>query len=184
MKRATRLLLIGVLVLVVGYPIFARRFQIEAKVWHWRHGYSTTVGDYTVPIPDGWLILVEDVDGQDLSMLDTHVKRQPGSLQTANEIIVGSLPRPMRSLESWESIKRQQLERSGLINIEEKTLWAANQKVICLGGYELRDVVHVPGTTQLSLECQSAGRLNLIYIGYRSGLEDFYTIASQIRKRE
>jgi hypothetical protein len=184
MNRASRLLLIGVLVLLVGYPIYARRFQIEAKIWHWRHGYSAAVGDYVVPIPDHWLILVEGVDGRDLAMFDTLVKGQPGPLLTPNMITVMSLSHPLRSLDSWESIKRQQLEHSGLSHIEEKTLWAADQKIVCLGGYELRDVLHVPGATHLSLECQSAGQLNLIFIGYRSGLEDFYTIASQIRKRK
>ena len=184
MNRPTRLLLIGVLVLIVGYPIYARRFQIEAKIWHWTHGYSAAVGDYIVPVPDHWLIVVEDVDGRDLTMVDTFVKRQAGLLQTANSITVMTLSQPMRSLDAWETIRREQLEQSGLRDIESRTLRAADEKVICLGGNELRDVLHVPGTTLLSLDCQSAGKLNLMFVGYRSELEDFYRITSQIRKRK
>jgi hypothetical protein len=52
-----RLLLIGMLlILITEYLVYGRRAQIAAKVWHWRHGYSTYVGDYVVPVPDHWLV--------------------------------------------------------------------------------------------------------------------------------
>jgi hypothetical protein len=182
MSRASRLLIIGVLVLIVGYAIYSRRYQIESKVWHWKHGYSAAVGDYVVPVPDRWLIYSEGPDHQDLTMFDTQVKRQPGPLLVPNMITVMSLSAPLRSLDSWEIIKRKQLEQDGLSNIEERTLFTANEKLVCLGGYQLREVLKIPGATHLTLECQSTGRLSLIYMGYRSGLDDFYSIASQIRK--
>jgi hypothetical protein len=183
MDKGLRVSLICILALIVGYSIYVRRFQIEAKVWHLRHGYSAAVGDYIVPVPDHWLIIGADVDGRDLMIMDTLVKRQAERPLTANMITVTSLTRPIRNLDFWESLQRQQLERGGQKEIEQRTLWAADEKVVCLGGYLLRDVLHVSGTTLLSLHCQSAGQLSLRFQGYRSGLEDFYAIASQIHKR-
>jgi hypothetical protein len=184
MKRTLRMLLIGIFVLIIGYPIYARRFQIEARIWHWRHGYSAAIGDYIVPVPDHWLIVEKGPDDRDLTMVDTLVEKQAEHRLTANVITVIFLSQPVQNLDGWESIKRQQLEHSGLSTIEERTLWADDRRVICIGGYELREVLHVPAPTLLSLECSLGGQLSLIFAGYRSGLEDFYAIASQIRKRK
>jgi hypothetical protein len=183
MSKALRISLIGVLALIIGYAIYARRFQMEAKIWHWRHGYWTTVGTFDVPVPNHWLVRTQGPDGWNMTMMDTIVNRQSEHPLTTNVITVISLSQPLRYLDSWESVKRQDLERSGLVKIEERTLSLAGEKVICLGGYVFHDVLRAPGTTPLSLECRSAGQLSLMFVGYRSGVEDFYTIVSQIRKR-
>jgi hypothetical protein len=57
------------------------------------------------------------------------------------------------------------------------------EQVVWLGGTQLRDVLHVPHATVLSLECSTSGRLVIEFSGHDSGLDQFYAIISQIRKR-
>ena len=73
MKRVSRLLLTGIVVLIIGYLVYGRRSQIAAKVWHWRHGYSTYVGDYVVPVPDHWLVDTFENDPRMINLIDTRV---------------------------------------------------------------------------------------------------------------
>jgi len=182
MKRVSRLLLTGIVVLIIGYLVYGRRAQIAAKVWHWRHGYSTYVGDYVVPVPDHWLVDTSE-DPRMITLIDTRVRRTADRLSAVNVITVSALSSPIRDLDSWASFARQRRERDGLREIEEKTIQAGDERMFCLGGYELRDIMRLP-TAAVSLECRSSDRLNLGFTGHRSGLQEFYTIASQIRKRK
>lgn len=182
MKKALRRLLMVIVVLVIGLLVLARWAQIAAKVWHWRHGYWTYVGEYVVPVPDRWLVEINE-SRDTVTLIDTRVIRTADRL-SAVSIITAHISRPVRDLDAWASFSRQRRERDGLRDIEEKTVQAGDERMVCLGGYEFRDVMRVPGTAAVSLECQSTGRLHLMFIGSRSRLPDFYAIASQISKRK
>jgi hypothetical protein len=182
MKLAGRVLLAGIAVLILGYPTYRRRFQIEAKVWHWRHGYSTYVGDYQVPVPDHWL--VEDSnDANIVILIDTRVRKMGDPLSDVGILTVSLAPFPPRDIDDWASLTRQSLKRDGVTSVEEKTFRAGDETVVCLGGYALREILHVPSISAVSLECRSTGRLDLGFSGPRSELQEFYVIASQIHKR-
>ena len=182
MKRGFRISLIVAVVLIVGYFAYVTRFQIEAKAWHWRHGYSIIVGDYEVPVPDHWL--VQDFDNPNLiDLIDTRVRREAGPLSKVSVVTVDADARPMPDLSFWESFRRQSLEQRG-IAVEEMTLRLGDERMTCLGGEELREILHVPSVTAVSLECRSLGRLSLRFLGPRTGLQDFNSIASQIHKRK
>ena len=56
MKSGRFLVLAGILAIAVTYIAYGKRYQLAAKVWHWKHGYSITMGDYEVPVPEHWLI--------------------------------------------------------------------------------------------------------------------------------
>ena len=183
MKRALRLFMLGVIVLAIGYVVYGRRAQIEAKIWHWRHGNSVNVGAYIVPVPDQWLVFDYE-DPTAATLIDTRVHKTPDPLSAVDVITVIALSSPARDLDFWASFQRQWLERSGLRDIMQRTLQADDEVLICLGGYQFRDALKVPNSTAVSLECQSSGRLSLIFSGHASGLPEFYSIASQIRKRK
>jgi len=55
MKKRMVFLLLFVITTSLAYLAYAKRLQIDAGLWHWRHGHSTIVGDFRVPVPDGWL---------------------------------------------------------------------------------------------------------------------------------
>lgn len=181
MKNTVITLLLGAVFVVLAFPVYSRRFQIEAKVWHWRHGYTANVGNYAVPVPEGWLIMADDPDGQFLFMLDTYVKSEKRIPLTANSVNVSYYAR-QANLKSWEGLIRQHLSSNGLHEVEEFELPTADEKLICLGGHELRDVLHMPDATVVSFQCRSS-QLELMFLGSRSGIEDFKMIASQIHKR-
>ena len=59
-KRRTIILVLAILALAI-YGADRYRSRIEAIVWHVRHGDSTTVGAYRIPVPRYWFV------GQDSS---------------------------------------------------------------------------------------------------------------------
>lgn len=183
MKKIVRVLLTGVALLVSGYLIYGYWARIEAKVWHWRHGYSLYVGDYQIPVPDHWLVL--DTESESMATLvNTHVKRAQDPFSRTSVITVSYTASPPRDLDAWASLSRQMIEREGVSDVEGKTLRAGDETIVCLGGLELRALVHVPSLSAVSLECRSSGRLSLGFSGPESGLTEFYSIASQIQERK
>jgi len=173
--------LVAVAVVILAFPIYGRRFQFEAKLWHWRHGYTIDVGSYVVPVPEGWLVQMVDPDGRDLFMLNTYLKQEPRVPRSADVVDVMFWPQPL-NLNSWETMERQLLERDGL-QVERLALSTADEKFICLGGNQIAKILHVQAATILSFHCQSGGPLSFMYQGNRSGIEDFKAIAAQVHKR-
>jgi len=55
-RVATLIALLLALLLALGSIYYRYRYPIAAKIWHWKHGYSTTMGNYEVPVPEHWLI--------------------------------------------------------------------------------------------------------------------------------
>src|SRR5258708_39987749 len=77
--RVTILLL---LVIVLAHLAYGKRYQLAAKIWHWRHGYSTRMGSYEVPVPAHWLIL--DQSSVAFTLMDTArtLPRRDGKFHT------------------------------------------------------------------------------------------------------
>ena len=183
-----RLLLIGMLlILITEYLVYGRQTrrgrwaQINAKVWHWRHGYSAYVGDYVVPVPDHWLVETNE-NRPMITLVDTRGRRTSDPLSGINVIDVVALSDPFGDLDSWVAIERRSRERINVRDIEEKTLRAGDERIVCLADHRFRDLPHFPDTSIVSVECQSNDRLSLTFFGHET--DEFYTIASQIRKRK
>ncbi|MGB8523969.1 MAG: hypothetical protein WCD43_13470 [Candidatus Acidiferrales bacterium] len=175
--------------IAAGYFGYARRFQLAAKIWHWRHGYTTTMGNYEVPVPEHWLIT--DQDSVAFTMMNTApALHKYGKFQTAAVISIFPFRnRPIASggLDSWLSLKRKRLEIEGVKSIEEKNFAIGGAEASCVGGSEVRDVVfpnvtNPPDTDVISLECRSADDLSVLFIGEPSDLQPFYLFAAQIRR--
>lgn len=178
LKRVLRALFISLLILAGALFVYAGRYQIAAKLWHWRHGYSVRFGGYEIPVPDHWL--VETSGNPDwITLTDTRVRKRRDPFD-GNSIDVHILSNPLRGLDFWLALKRHELKDiAGLPEIQEKALNAGDEKIVCLGGYEIREATHVP-TTLVSLDCRSTGQLSLMFVGHQT--QEFYAIASQIRK--
>jgi len=52
-----RVTILFLIVIVLANLAYAERYRLGAKIWHWRHGYSTRMGSYEVPYQRNWLIL-------------------------------------------------------------------------------------------------------------------------------
>src|SRR5574338_78295 len=57
------------LLIGVGCVLYAYRYPMAAKIWHWRHGSSVTMGNYEVPVPEHWLITNQNSAG--LTLMNT-----------------------------------------------------------------------------------------------------------------
>jgi hypothetical protein len=179
------------LIIAIGYLAYARRIQLAAKIWHLKHGYSTTMGNYEVPVPEHWLIT--DQNSVAFTMMNTApALRKDGKFQTT--AVINIFPfrnRPIASegMDSWLSLKRKRLESEGVKSIEEKNFAIGGAEASCIGGSEMRDVVlsgmtNAPGTDTISLECRSADDLSVLFTGEPSDLQPFYSFAAQIRKTQ
>lgn len=183
MNRLVWIVFICGLVLGVGRIALSRAAQLEAAVWHWRHGHSVRVREYEVPVPNGWMVSGgEGEPGGMTSLRFTRPTKDRGPIAGINEIMITSSS-GHADLDFWKAYKRRRLEEEGLPIIEEKTIRVGGERVECLGGNEPRQMLHLP-TVDLAIECVSSGRLALDFWGQPSMLGEFYTIASGIRKQQ
>src|SRR5437879_8279018 len=96
MKASVRFAVIGLVCVSFGYFAYARRFQLAAKIWHWRHGYSVMVRNYQVPVPDGWL--VQNLDERDVTM----TRNTTTGARDFNFLTVYSPPAGSAHLDAWK----------------------------------------------------------------------------------
>jgi hypothetical protein len=144
-------------------------------------GNFVAVGDYDVPVPDRWLVLSQDA--YSVLIVDTAgLRRDGGNLTTNGSLSISSLPEPPRDLKYWVSNQIEGLTGSDVRIIEQRTLAVANEAVYCIGGSELRDVVHIPDNAIISLQCRSTGKLSLVFTGETSDAPGFYALVERIRK--
>jgi hypothetical protein len=78
-----RLTILFLIVIILAYLAYTERYQLGAKIWHWKHGYSTRMGNYEVSVPAHWLIL--DKNSVAFALMDTArtLPRRDGKFHTA-----------------------------------------------------------------------------------------------------
>lgn len=189
---SVRVAVLFALLTALGYMAFANRYRIEAKTWHWQHGYSATMGNYVVPVPEHWLILNQDSIAFTMVNLSPTYPRQDGKFHTAAIITVSPLSNPLFDADKmnlWLLLRRQWLARDGVRNVQEKALKFGDEVVTCIGGNELSAIAHahqtpnarIPEMDILSLDCMSDHGLHILFVGEPSDLQPFYAFVSQIR---
>src|ERR1700688_928882 len=163
MKLGIRTVLIGIVILTLLSIGYSRRFDISARMWHWTNGDFARVGKYEMPVPGHWLVKVEP---SGLTFLtDTRSPRKANAFSGMNVITIDSLPTPTRDLDSWKSYKKQWLTKKGISNPEERSLSFEGEDVVCLGGDEFNEVMKLPYTGVVSVDCLSSGSLHLMFVG-------------------
>ena len=174
MKKTISLLLSCIVIAALTYFAYAKRLQIAAKAWHWRHGNSAIVSGYQVHVPDGWLVTSQT--DEDLDLIATRAGEH-GTV-FAN-ILVGTVrPRSSypRDLTFWRLHQRQWLENRGLKEIDERTLDFDGATALYIDGERF------PNATVLNLVCMSTSPLNFIFFGQKSELPQFEAVVSGIHK--
>jgi hypothetical protein len=136
-------------------------------------------GAFEVPVPGGWLVRTDMSNSMAVVIMNSAPRKPP-----ADTILILTLMSPLKDLESWKRNRSQQFERNGQSNVETKTFESKdNHEVACLGGSAALLVGSTQPTDLMSMECIWGGQLSLIFAGRRTGLDNFYAIASQIKKR-
>jgi hypothetical protein len=179
------------LLLALGTIHYRNRDSLKAKIWHWKHGYSTTMGNYEVPVPEHWLIIEQDDVAFTLMNSTSSVPRD-AKFHMRAVVTVSAFPFPQRAIGPegvafWLSQQRQWLARDEVESVEEKTLKFGDESITCIGGHLssaiLRAKPTFPKTDVISLNCMSERGLNILFEGEPSDLQPFYTFVSQIRRK-
>jgi hypothetical protein len=183
-----RVTILFLVVIVLGYVIYAKRYQLAAKFWHWRHGYVARMGNYDVPVPEHWYL---DQDPTTFTLMDT-APRPSGRDGKLHSIAIVSVhpfrgrPTGASGMEYWLSLERRRVDREGVKSALEKKLKLDDEDMICIGGDELnaimRDQKGFPGTNLVSLNCMSSQGVKIVFLGEPADLPSFYTWVSQIRR--
>src|ERR1051325_2049257 len=119
-----RVSILVVLLAVIGYVLFANWYPLEASIWHWRDGYTTTLGDYEIPVPKHWL--VNTLDSTAFMLVNTSQQPRPrdGKLHMPTIIDVDLYSSRSRKspnwMDSWLSLEQQRLSRQKVESVEEK----------------------------------------------------------------
>ena len=177
------------LLLALGYISYRYRYPLRAKIWHWKHGYTATMGNYEVPVPEHWLITDQSFVAFTLMNSAPNVHRDAKFHTTA---VVTVFPFRQRAigpegLAFWLSLQRQWLARDQVESAEEKTLKFGDEPITCIGGRQLSTILrgnpnHLE-TDIISLNCMSERGLNILFVGEPSDLQSFYTFVSEIRRK-
>jgi len=189
MKSRLLLILTVLFILGAGYVAYAKRYQLAAKLWHWRHGHTIRIGNYEVPVPEHWLITDRDYVAFTLMNTASTFPRD-AKFHTVGGITIFPFRKRAignEGLDFWLSLKRQWLQREGVKSLEEKKLSISDTVIVCLGGSELKDAIerdqlHRFDTDIVSLECESTDGLSILFVGEPSDLQPFYAFVSQIRR--
>jgi hypothetical protein len=195
-RVATLIALLLALVLALGSIYFRYRYPLAAKIWHWKHGYSTTMGYYEVPVPEHWLITNQNSVAFDLMNSAPNVPRDAklhiGAMITVYPFRQRAIgPDGVAFLLTQQ---RQLLAREKVESVEEKTLKFGDESITCIGGRELsaglRSIPNrlqskpFPETDIISLNCMSERGLHISFAGEPSFLQSFYAFVSEIRRKK
>jgi hypothetical protein len=184
-----RVAILFLLVFMLGYLAHAKRYQLAAKFWHWRHGNSMAMGNYEVPVPEHWFIT--DQDYVAFTMMNT-APNLPKDHKFHTTAVITVAPFQLRAigpdgLAFWLSVQRQWLARDEVESVEEKTLNFGDESITCIGGREvsaiLRGTPNHLETDIISRNCMSQRGLNILFIGEPSDLQSFNALVSQIRRK-
>src|SRR5260370_3242863 len=179
------------MILAFGYLLYLKRYPLEARIWHWRNGFSARMGNYEVPVPEHWFIIHQDSVAITLFNTAPSLPRD-GKFHTTAVVTVF----PFRNhsigatgLASWRCLKHHWLEQEGVKSVEERNISFNGEESTCMGGGELQEIVFrgrndLPKTDLVSLDCMSVNNLEIMFVGEPSDLQPFYALVSQIRKYE
>lgn len=189
-----RVAILVAVLLAVAYLIDAHQYVIEARIWHWRHGYSTTIGNYEIPVPDHWVVLNQNSTLFTMANASpTRPKRDNKLHTTAVVMVIVDLSGPRTHsgdaswADFWVSRERQRLAKQKVQSVAEKTLKFGEESITCIGGNELSALLqgkpNAPQMDVVSLSCMSDHGLRLMFDGEPSDVQPFYTLLSQIRRK-
>jgi hypothetical protein len=184
-----RVAILFLLIFMIGYLAYAKRYQLAARFWHWRHGNSMTMGNYEVPVPQRWFIY--DQNDVAITMMNS-APNLPRDHKFHTTAVITVFPLRLRTLGPsglafWISFERQRLARAEVESIEEETLKFGDESITCIGGRELSAIslgyAHHLETDIVSRNCMSERGLNIDFVGEPSDLQPFNALVSGIRRK-
>jgi hypothetical protein len=184
-----RVAMLFVLVFMFGYLAYAKRYQLAAKFWHWRHGNSMNFGNYEVPVFERWFIYDQNSIALTIMNAAPNLPRDNRFHTTASITVFPFRQQAIgpNRMAFWLSLERQRLAREGVESVQEETLKFADESITCIGGRELNAIFrgnpnHLE-TDVVFRNCMSEHGLNILFVGEPSDLPSFNAFVSQIRRK-
>jgi hypothetical protein len=161
----------ALLVLVSYLPIY----RIEAWAWHWKHGNSIQVGEFTVPVPNEWGVERFDVGGgtQEVQLVNTKGRKPFWATITITE-------EPWRRnivLADFATSRRRMMENLGIHVTDTRQMVINGVAGFCLDGETA-----MMGTPVRNISCHLGTSFSMEYIGSSLTAPSFYSILDGVSK--
>ncbi len=178
-KKGCSIALCALLCLAAGYWMFSAQHRIAARVWHWRHGYFATVGNYRVPVPDGWNVVVDE-NGM-LVLSDT----VGGGIITMSSTSSSLHIATTSQLRTWREFAEESLRREG-VQAQTHPFQISGDSGLCVGGDRLPHILAgagwQPNSGTFAVQCTAVGALAFEFVGRQADLPKFYSVIDEIKK--
>jgi hypothetical protein len=161
----------AVLVLASYLPIY----RIKALAWHWKHGNSIQVGEFTVPVPNAWSVERSDIGGgiQAVELVNT----KGGKAFWATITITEEPWRRNFVLVDFASSRRRMMEDLGIHVTDTRQLVIGGVSGLCVDGETV-----MTGFPVRSISCHLGTSFSVEYIGSSLTAPSFYSIVDGIVK--
>jgi hypothetical protein len=161
----------ALLVLASYLPIY----RIEAWLWHWKHGNSIQVGEFTIPVPNEWSVRRVDVNGG-TQMVHLANTKGPEPFWGTITITAESWRRDV-VLTDFAASRRRMMERLGIHVTETRQLIINGVAGVCIDGETA-----MMGTPVRNISCYLGTSFSMEYIGSSLTAPSFYSILDGISK--
>ena len=161
----------ALLVLVSYLPIY----RIEAWVWHWKHGNSVQVGEFTIPVPNEWGVQrLESGPTQQIELVNTK-----GGKPFWATVTITEEPSWRRNivLADVSSSRQRMMKNLGIHVTDTRQLVINGVAGFCLDGETA-----MMGTPVRNISCYLGTSLSVEYFGSPLKAPSFYSILDGISK--
>jgi hypothetical protein len=161
----------ALLVLVSYLPIY----RIEAWVWHWKHGNSVQVGEFTIPVPNEWGVqFLESTPTQYIQLVNTKGGKPYWATVTITEE-----PFWRRNIVLADvATSRQRMMKNLGIHVNDTRQLVING----VAGFCLDGETAMMGTPVRNISCYLGTSLSMEYLGSPLKASSFYSILNGITK--
>jgi hypothetical protein len=144
-------------------------------VWHWKNGNSIQVGEFTVPVPNGWRVEHFDVAGgtQEFQLVNTKGRKPFWATITITE----ERWRRNTVLADFATSRRRMMENTGVHVTDTRQLLISGVAGFCLDGETA-----MMGTPVRNISCYLGTSLSVEYFGSPLKAPSFYSILDGISK--
>jgi hypothetical protein len=150
-------------------------YRIRAWVLHWKHGNSVQVGEFTIPVPNEWVVESFEVAGgnQEFQLVYTKSNRTLWAMIT----IVNEPWRRNIALADFTNSRRRMMENTGIHVIETRQLAIAGTSGSCLDGETA-----MTGIPVRNISCYLGTSLSVEYVGNPLIASSFYSILGGVSR--
>ncbi len=173
------------MLLVISAGAYFYGVPTGAWFWHVRHGTTTAVGGYIVPVPANWYPQDEGNGTQLLVRLDTDDDAPLKRIKAHSAISIYVSPRAMtdKDLAFVLSREKEATEKRGGQPVSERTINLNGESLSCLGDTGALNTKGIFDLEPIAWTCSSAGGLEIHMQATEPDLRQAWDIVSHVRRK-